>query len=251
MNEKIRDITLVLTIALFSFPLFAHSADCDNGLKVTGNARESVRPDIAYITVYAQANGLLMEDAVKKATSLVNEITKAAKEESEIIKKIIVKDLAVGQTQSEPWRSNQTGETPKPQVTKQIRIHCEPKPTEIYKIIDKAIRTGALMKEPSRTTFSDDVSSVVAYGVIEYSEVVQRLKKQAIDDARTKAEELANLAGKKVGDIVGIGCSNSRSFRESMRFIGQLPNFPTEYIGLDSEEIIISHDISVTFKLDN
>ncbi len=251
MKEQMRRIALVLTFALSTFPFLAHSADCDNGLKVTGKASESVSPDIAYITVYAQANGLLMEDAVKKANKLVKEITEAVSEESEIIKQILVKDLALGQTRSEPWRSSQTGETPKPQVTKQIRIHCEPKPSEIYKIIDKAIRSGALMQVPSRTSFSDDVPSVVAYGVLEYSEVIQRLKKQALDDARNKAEQLANLAGKKVGEIVGIGCSNSRSFRESMQIMGQLPNFTTEYIGQNSEEIIITNDISVRFKLDN
>lgn len=251
MREQIKFIASILVFALSAFPILAHSSDCDNGLKVTGKASESVNPDIAYITVYAQANGLLMEDAIKKANSLVNEITRAVKEESEIIKRILIEDEALGQTRSEPWRSSQTGETPKPQVTKRIRIYCEPKPSEIYKIIDKSIRTGALMQVPSSTRFSNDVSSVVAYGVVEYSEVVKRLKKQAIDDARKKAEELANLAGKKVGNIVGIGCSNSRSFKESMRYMGHLPNFPTEYIGISSEKILITHDISVSFKLDN
>ena len=87
MKEQIKHIALILAFALATFPLLAHSADCDNGLKVTGKASESVNPDIAYITVYAQANGLLMEDAVKKANSLVNEINEAVREESEIIKK--------------------------------------------------------------------------------------------------------------------------------------------------------------------
>lgn len=45
----------------------AHATDGQNSIGVTGEADEKVKPDVAYVAVYALAEGILMKDAVKKA----------------------------------------------------------------------------------------------------------------------------------------------------------------------------------------
>jgi uncharacterized protein YggE len=236
-------------VILIIFGISKVYAECNNALQVTGEASEIVKPDVAYVTLYAQAEGILMEDAINKTEKLVKEISEAVKKETTIIKQIKIKDISLGETKSEVWRSNQTQEPPRPQVTKQIRVFCEPNPKEIYKIIDRAIRSGALMQISSSIRYHDSVPSVVAYGAENVTEVIDRLKRLAIEDAKNKAEKLATLVGKNIGDVVGIGCSSVRSFEQSLRIMGQLPDFPTKHIGLNPKEIKIVHNISVSYSL--
>ncbi len=240
-------ITILLLVLAFAFPLYA--SECENSVKVTGWAELKTKPDIAYITVYAQADGVLMVDAAQKANKLVEDIVTAVKKESNVIKKITVQDVALGQTKTEYWRSNQQKEIPRPQVTKRIRIQCIPNPAEIYQIIDRAIRADAVMQVSPRFQFSNDTQSIVVYGLVDSKEIVERVRKLAINDAKTKAGEISKLAGKLIGDVVGMGCSSVSSWKESMRYMGKLVDFPTEYIGSNPEEITVTYSISVSYRL--
>ncbi len=240
----------VMTVALASvLALSAYAGEGEHTISVTGKAEESAKPDAAYITVYAQADGILMVDAVKKVSTLVAEITSAVHTESNTVKSITVVDVALGEKQTEYWRSDQKPESPRPQVARRLRITCEPSPNGIYEVIDKAIRAGALMQIPSRTSYSDDIRSVVIYGLEQSAEVDERARQAAMNDAKAEAKKLAALAGKSVGDVVTIGCSGSSRFNFPMRVMGRTPDFPTEHVGTNPEEITISHSVSVTFEL--
>jgi len=243
---KIVTITF-LFIFISIAPLFA--TECDNSIKVTGRAELKAKPDIAYVTLYAKADGILMVDAVRNTNELVEKITDAIKQQDSIIKKIVINDISLGQTKVEYWRSSQQQETPRPQVIKKIRIHCKPNSQEIYHLIDKAIRAGAVMQVPSTAHYANGVQSIVAYGLENYEEIILHAKEMAITDARAKAEKVAKLAKISLGNIVGIGCSSTSSFRDSMRFMGNLEYFPTEYIGVNEKEIIVSSKISVSYEI--
>ena len=106
-----------------------------------------------------------------------------------------------------------------------------------------------LMQTPSRTSYSDDIRSVVVYGLEKSAEVIERVRKSAMDDARSEAKKSATLANKTVGDVVTIGCSGSSHFNFPMRVMGRTANFPTEHIGTNPKEITISHVVSVSFEM--
>ena len=244
-----KQLTVTIIIIATALSLSAHAADREHTISVTGKAEKIVKPDVAYVTVYGQADGILMVDAVKKADKLIKGIIAAINTESNTVKSITVEDVALGEKKTEYWRSDQKQELPRPQVARRILVTCKPKPEGIYQVIDKAIRAGALMQIPSRTCYSDDIRSVVVYGLEKNTEVIDRVRKSAMDNARVKAEKLAKLANKSVGDVVTIGCSHFSNFNFQMRVMGSKANFPTEYIGINPKEITISYMISVSFEL--
>ena len=239
-------LSMVLTGLL---ALTSIAAEDEHTITVAGNAEKKVKPDIAYVTLYAQADGILMVDAVKKADKLIDEITTAINTQTNTVKDISIVDVAVGEKKQQYWGPDQKQEAPRPQVARRIRIACEPVPEGIYEVIDQAIRAGALMQIPSSTSYSDDIRSVVVYGLEKSKEVVDRVKRSAMEDARVEAKELAGLTGKKVGDVVTIGCAGPSHFRYPVRIMGRRADFPTEHVGTNPGEVTISHIVSVTFEL--
>ncbi len=229
--------------------LSGYAADQEHTVSVTGKAEAKVKPDVAYITLYARAEGILMVDAVKKADKLVSEITAAIKTETNAVKSVAVVDVSLGEKKSEVWRSDQKEESPRPEVVRRIRITCSPSPAGIYESIDNGIRAGAVMQIPSSIQYSEDIRSVVVYGIEESAEVLARVRKAAMDDAKSEADKTASLAGKKAGGVVTIGCSGSAHWGGPMRVMGMQADLPTEYIGTNPEEITISRTVAVTYQL--
>lgn len=240
---------VMLAVLSSMLVLSAQAADREHTVSVTGKAEVKVKPDAAYITLYAQADGILMVDAVKKADKLVDEITTAIKTETNIVKGVAVVDVALGEKKTEVWRSDQKEEAPRPEVARRIQITCKPDPSGIYEVIDKGLRAGALMQIPSRTSYSDDIRSVVVYGLEQSSEVLDRVRKSAMDNAKSEADKSAALAGKKAGGVVTIGCSGSTHWNIPMRVMGMKTDYPTEHIGTNPTEITISYTVSVTYEL--
>ncbi|MEK6754611.1 MAG: SIMPL domain-containing protein [Bacteroidota bacterium] len=239
----------VIAVLSSMLALSAQAADGEHTVSVTGKAEVKVKPDAAYITLYARADGILMVDAVKKADKLVDEITTSIKTETNTVKGVAVVDVALGEKKTEVWRSDQKEEAPRPEVIRRIRITCKPDPARIYETIDKGLRAGALMQIPSHTSYSDDIRGVVVYGLERSSEVLERMRKAAMDDAKSEADKSATLAGKKAGGVVTIGCWGSTRWNIPTRVMGMQTDFPTEYIGTNPEEITISHAVAVTFAL--
>jgi len=241
----------IVGIAIFGamVALSAQAADREHTVSVVGTAELKVKPDTAYVTLYARADGILMVDAVKKADKLVDEIVTAINTESNIVKGIAVVDVALGEKKSEVWRSDQKEEAPRPEVVRRIRITCQPDPAGIYAAVDQGLRAGALMQIPSHTTYSDDIRSVVVYGLEQSSDVLERVRKSAMDHAKAEADQSAALAGKKAGGVVTIGCSGATPWNFPRRVMGMQTDFPTEHIGTNPEEITISQTLSVTYEL--
>ncbi len=86
-------------------------------------------------------------------------------------------------------------------------------------VVDIAIRTGALMQVPSSMRYSEDIRSVVIYGLIKSAEFEEQVRQKAMANAKEKAQKLAVLAGKSIGEVVRIGCSGTESWGIPMRII--------------------------------
>ncbi len=201
--------SIIVIISFLLFPLCVN-AKCNNGLHVSETVRKTVKPDIAYITLYAQTDATSMEGAAQKTNRLVENISIAVKKDSSIIKGIKIKNVFLDEHSNRGgWRQGNSSEPPHPQVTKQIRIYCEPVPQKIYKIIDKGIQAGASIKPPS--TISHKPNGVVVYGLVKTKETFDKMEAEAIENAKEKAEELAKREDKVLGDIVRISYSQSGS----------------------------------------
>jgi uncharacterized protein YggE len=242
----------LLTVAVLAFFLqLSHVglAQEKNTITVSGTAKVEAKADIAYITLYIRADGILMVDAVKNAKQKVEQIQKALKEKHKEIKGIEVVDIEIGEKSKEYWSSEQKEEPPRPEVVKRMRITIAPDPALAYQVIDTAIRAGAIMQIPSSVHYSDEIRSVVMYGLLDASKREDEVRKKALEDAEKNAKETATLVGKKIGDVVSVGCSESGFWPQSLRIMGREAEFPVKHLGLDPEKIEISHSLKVTYEL--
>jgi uncharacterized protein YggE len=246
MKKLVFYLLVVIVTFLLSCPnLFAE----ENTVTVTGKAKIKHKPDVAFVTLYIKADGILMSDAVKKADQKVEDVKEAIQDKFKNIKSFEVYDVSIGEAQREYFVPDRKEETSHPEIVRRIRIMIDPNPAQSYELIDIAIRAGALMEIPSRTRYSEDVRSNVVYGLLKSIDIEKKVSEAALADAKQKAQKLAALAGKKIGDVINIGCSGSCSYDFPIRIMGLEPDFPTEYIGMNSEEISISQSISVTYEL--
>ncbi len=61
-----KQLTAIAIVLATTMSMSAYAAGREHLISVTGKAEETVKPDVAYVTVYGQADGILMIDAVKK-----------------------------------------------------------------------------------------------------------------------------------------------------------------------------------------
>ena len=170
------------------------------------------------------------------------------KEKHKDIKDILVQNIALGEKNREMWSPDQKEETPRPEVVKQIRITIPANIDLAAEIIDTAMRAGAFLQRPSSVHYSDEINSVVVFGLIDESSAINEAKKKAVDDAKDKAKQTAALLGKIVGDVVSIGCGGNSSFG-SIRINGHETDFPGEYVSVNPNKISVSQCIPITFEL--
>lgn len=236
---------LALAVGL-SLASVAVAGDCT--VCVTGKAERKEKPDVAYVTLYVRADGILMVDAVKKADQKIEELRKAIEEASSEIQTVEVFDVNLGSPRQQ-WNMDGKDEPPRPQIVRSLRITMAPNPTQIYEVIDKAIRAGALLDNPaSNVTYSNEVRGVVVYGLRKYTQAEAEVRKAAMANAREMAETFATLAGRKVGKVKQIGTEFGTT-----TFVGwgqgEAREYPTPYVGLNSSEITLPCALSVGFQL--
>jgi len=243
-----RTVSVVLCgVSLFSSIVGAASQMKDNTITVTGKATVQWEPDICYITLYVKGDGILMVDAVKKATQTVGEIGKAISEKHKEVKKFEVTEVGLGEKQQQVWRSDQEDQAPRPEAIKRIRIEIPPKPSLAHEVIDTAIRSGAILKLSSRVQYTGRIDSAVVYGLVDASALKADARKKATEDAKKRAEETAGLVHKKVGKVVSIG--SAASWPSTIVYNMQRRDFPVEHIGTNPEMIEVSDSVTIIFEL--
>ena len=238
---------VVCGVLLFSGMVNAAPEIEKNTIAATGEARVQRKPDVCFVTLYVKSNGILTVDAVNKADQMVAEIRKAIQEKYKEVKKITVTEVGLGEKQIQYWSGEQKDEPPRPEVVRRIRIEIAPTPSLAYEVVDTAIRSGAIMKIPSDIHYQGEINSVLVYGLVDASAVVDEARMKATEDAKKKAKETAVLVQKKIGKVVSIG--NSGSWLQGIVYTPERQDFPTYYIGTNPENIEVSQSITITFEL--
>lgn len=244
MRKTIITICMVVIVLL---PFASNAVDV-NTLSVSGTGKIERKPDIAFVTVYVNNDGILMTDTAKQAKAKVEAIQKALRTNHKSIKAIDVTDIQIGEKRNEMWGPEMKKEPARPEMTKRIRITIPPDMDLALNIIDTAIREGAVMKAPSHVQFGGEVDTVIVFGLTESDSLADEVRKQAFDDAKVKAEKISAMTGRKLGRISSVGCSGG-DIEQQIYTFGRKENYPTKYISADPSHVEVTASVSVTFEL--
>src|SRR5919109_64963 len=139
-------------------------------VSVTGNAILVRQPDVAYITLYVLANGILLEDAIRQANDRIIQVNKTLRDTFSEIIETQIKDIFVGESKSYSYRGLDKGETPQPEVLKGLLVITSPLSNLATKIVDTASRMGCIIQNPVDTYFGSYPRGVVLYGLADFEE---------------------------------------------------------------------------------
>src|SRR5262245_19841445 len=90
-------------------------------ISVNGDALVLRKPDLAFITLFIQTDGILLEDAVSEGATKVDQIQRALRETYAEIRDIQTKDIFIGA--AKPIAGFGRDKTnPRPEVTKTLLI---------------------------------------------------------------------------------------------------------------------------------
>ncbi len=226
----------------------------DTTISITGNAAVNREPDVAYITLYVIANGILLEDAIKQAGSKSQLIEQTLNNTFTDIQEIQIKDLYVGESNSSSYGRFEKSEPPKPEVIKCLLVIAPPDSDLAIKIIDTASRLGCTIQNPADTRYGY-LRGAVFYGLMNYASAEQEAIEAAIVDAKQNASNTAHMVNKQLGSIQKI--SSAETFRmnaihdESNRFNRNMIVLPTSYLSVSPNTVEVSAKVSITFTLEN
>jgi uncharacterized protein YggE len=242
-----RKIVIAVCVSFITLlPYAAHSADV-NTLSVSGTGKIERKPDVAFVTLYVNSDGVLMTDAAKRAREKSDAVQKAIRAHHKGIKSIDVADIQIGEKQSERWGPDMKNEPARPEMTKRIRITIPPDMDLALSVIDTAIREGAMMKAPSTMRFGGDVDTVVVFGLNETQTLPDEVRKKAFENAREKAMKVAELTKRKLGRISAVGCGTDGE--QNIITYGRKEDYPTKYISVDPARVEVTATATVTFEL--
>lgn len=245
MYKVIKIVVLAVLGLLATSNVFAENKI----VTVTGKATLKTIPDVAYVTLYVRATGLLMADAAKKADQKVEEIKSVTQAKFKDIQAIEVSDTSVGEAERENWSPDRKEDIPRPEITRRIRFTINPDQTKAYELVDVAMRVGALIQIPSSTRYMEDIRSIVIYGLLKSADIEAKVREAAMEDARQEALKWAKITGSKLGDVLKIECPGSGQSGFPIRFMGRESDYSTALISMSPNEIVVSNSICVTFEM--
>lgn len=242
MRKVLATVALVTAGIILSGSAIGEDRDTVMG---RGKATVMKDPDVAYVTLFIQGDGMLMADAIKQAEEKSAAVEKAITENCPQTRQIEIIDLEVGDKASR-FSSSQSGSV-RPQLIKRVLVTIPPDPALASRVIDQAIRAGAVINRPTTTSFSNKYSAVM-YGLVGFGAAEDEARKLAFEEAKLSARKLAELAGKKLGEVISIS-SSDRGSGMVFSIPRQEAEFPTEYLSKKPTGIEVISKVAATFEL--
>ncbi|MFA6106331.1 MAG: SIMPL domain-containing protein [Patescibacteria group bacterium] len=214
-----------------------------NQVSVTGQGKVSYVPDIANITLGVQI------DKMSKADEALNKLNGDIKKIIEALKKTGAKEEDI-QTQNYSLYpqydvidnvSKLTGYSANQQLIVKVK-DFKPGSDTVSKIISEASKAGANQVNGINFTTSKE------------EELKQEARIKAIEDARSKADSIANAAGVKLGKVIGwwenivFSPSSNQSYFDGKGGMGGGGEIASPSIPSGTQEIIIELNLNYRVK---
>jgi uncharacterized protein YggE len=210
------------------------------------------KPDVALVKLYVLGEGMLMGDAVENVRKKVAEISEAFKSAHRQIERIDTFDVYLGQKE-ERLRSESPA-YPRPLVVQGVLITARPDdPAELHRIMDEAIKRGALLDGPQRRSYLTNIlDSALLFGVLDSERYEGEAAQQCLKRAEARARGLANHAGKRVGKLIeisGVAVEPSMGDPFHKDFVHIRRTFPTRFLSPTPDKVVICAVLTAKFEL--
>jgi uncharacterized protein YggE len=216
---------------------------------VNGDALIARKPDLAYISLFIQTDGILLEDAVKEGAGKVDQIQRALRETYAEIRDIQIKDIHVGEVKpSIGFGVGDKSNSPRPEVTKSLLIAIPPNPELAVKIVDTACRMGCTIGNPSES-HTGSAHSVIVYALAEPTQAHQEATVRAIAAAKEKASRIAKTVEKSLGSIKSVSAMDSFMSDDIFRRHQNPIIARARYVSASPDGVEVRANVSVVFEL--
>lgn len=122
-----------------------------------------------------------------------------------------------------------------------IRISCSPKGDNVFQVINDAGTSYVSLSPPPGMENLLPFMPLI-YAVEEYQEIEDELEQEAFEDARARAEKLAQRANKKIGELISIQAG-------LIPAAGRNLDLPTPYISDNSTGVMMVQTVSASWQL--
>jgi uncharacterized protein YggE len=208
------------------------------------------KPDIAYITLFLTADGVLLEDAVRESATKVERVRSALQTTYREIRDVHIQDVHLGEAKLAMGFQRDKANPPRPEVVKSVLITIPADPLLAVKIVDTAVRLGCTMSA-STGAFGPPQPSVILYGLSEPADAEQEAVTRAINEAKEKASRIARMMERRIGTVQSISAMENlisialpgeiKRVRDTFRL--------TKYLSFSSDRVEVPGRISLTFEL--
>jgi uncharacterized protein YggE len=217
-------------------------------ITVTGEAVVVPKPDVAYVNLFVRSDGTLLQDALRENGAIADQVRQALLEAYPEIRDIEIQDVFMGESRTVSLGDNKAN-VGRPEVLRSFLVTIPPDQVLGIAIADKAIRLGCLMRNPLPFLGGLNPQGAIMFGLVEPANAKDDALKQAIDNAKDKAQRLAGFMGKNIGAIEQVSVLEVPGSFEMMRHSRHAAWSRIRYLSNSPNGIEISAKISVTFKL--
>lgn len=167
----------------------------DRTIIVTGVGEVSHAPDMAYLTLGVEAEGVTASEALRKNSAQMDATLKTLREAGVDKKDIQTSNLNVG-AKYDYSQDNRPPRIIGYQATNTVSIKLR-NLDKAGAVIDKAVSVGANRLDS------------ISFGFADPKPIINEARKEAVADARERAEIYADAAGVKLGPVIQISDSFS------------------------------------------
>ncbi len=165
------------------------------GITVVGTGAASGSPDVANVSLGVQTQNTAVQQAVRENQSKMNAVINALKTLGIADKDIQTTNYSIYTQQppvvNQPSSGSNNNQQPAYVVNNQVNVTVRDL-TKLSNVLDQSISAGA-----------NNVNGV-SFSVSNPSQLQAEARSKAVDDAKTKAQDLARLLGVNLGNVISV-----------------------------------------------